>query len=79
MRMETNQKVFVKWLLIFFAVLIFVSIICIWVGCSCFTESSGRKIEIDFFTKIIVTIIGIVVILIGYWQYNHQKKLDMKT
>ncbi len=81
MNKKGDQRKFVFWVTIIFSIILVIAVIAMWMGYITQLDQrvAGGKtqtIEVTLTIKIIATIIVAFFILMGYWQYNHQKKLD---
>ncbi|MFH1307323.1 MAG: hypothetical protein ABIH72_00545 [archaeon] len=77
--MAENQKTFVKWLMIIGFILIVLVLISMWLGYGQLSNNQGENVGMTLTVKIIVTIVALLLILLSYWQYIHQKNLDLKN
>jgi len=65
---EKNQKTFVKWLMIIGGVIILIFLVYMWI----FTSEDALK-------KILVSVVFAIILWLGYWAFQNQKKQDAKA
>ncbi len=78
MNKKGDQRKFVFWILVIATIIVLIVIIAMWLGYGQLTDRQGNVVEATIAKKILITFGGIVVLLLGYWFYNHQKKLDAR-
>jgi hypothetical protein len=76
MEKKGGQRIFVLSLLVILTIIILIIIPLMWLGYGEFKDSEGNLVEATLTAKIIITSVCAIFILGGWWQYNHQKKLD---
>ncbi len=77
MDQKDNQRKLVFGFLIFGTIFILFMIFVIWLSSGEWRSREGVVIELSLAMKVIITIGLLLLLLVSYWMYNHQKKLDM--
>ena len=73
-----TQKNFVLGILIVVTFAVLVGITTMWLGFGTFTNSQGEIIQPTTAHKLIITFGGLIILLISYLLFNHQKNIDKK-
>ncbi len=75
---EKTQKDFVFGILIVVTFAFLVGITTMWLDFGTFTNSQGEIIQTTIAHKLLITFGGLIILLISYLFFNHQKNLDKK-
>lgn len=76
---KRGQKNFVFGILVVTAIIVLIVIIAMWMNLGTLKNNRGKIIEPTIAHKLLLTFGGIIILLVGYLLFNHQKNLDNKN
>jgi hypothetical protein len=76
---KRGQKNFVFGILVVVTIVILIVIIAMWMDLGTLKNNQGEIIEPTIVHKLLLTFGGMIILLIGYLLFNHQKNLDKKN